>query len=88
MPTDSKICLIIATTAFGMGINCQSIARIIHWGLPSNTEEYVQETGRAGRDGSDAEAILYRGKTGRHASESMKAYLIQTIAGEDYYYTF
>ena len=74
MPTDSKIRLIIATTAFGMGINCQSIARIIHWGLPSNTEEYVQETGRAGRDGSDAEAILYRGKTGRHASESMKAY--------------
>ena len=53
MPADSKIHLIIAT-AFGMGINCQSIASlVIHWGLPSNTEEYVQETGRAGHDGSD-----------------------------------
>ena len=58
----SKLCLIIATTAFGMGIDCPNIRRIIHWGLPSTREDYAQETGRAGRDGSDAEAVLYGGK--------------------------
>lgn len=44
-----KIRLIIATTTFGMGIDCADISKIIHWGIPSTLEEYVQETGRAGR---------------------------------------
>ena len=40
-----RLRLTIATTAFGMGIDCPDIKRIIHWGLPGHTEEYVQETG-------------------------------------------
>ena len=36
----------IATIAFGMGIDCQDFCRIIHWGFPSCVEECVQETGR------------------------------------------
>jgi len=40
-----KLHLIIATTAFGMGIDCPDIRRIVHWGMPSTLEEYVQETG-------------------------------------------
>lgn len=71
---DCKLRLIIATTAFGMGIDCPDIGRIIHWGLPSNIEEYVQETGRAGRDGKPAEAVLFGGKIGKHASSTMKMY--------------
>ena len=55
---DGKLRLVIATTAFGMGVDCPDIRRIVHWGLPSNIEEY-QGTGRAGRDGQDAEAVLY-----------------------------
>jgi len=43
--------LLIATTAFGMGIDCWDFCTIIHWGVPSDIEQYVQETGRAGCDG-------------------------------------
>ena len=68
---DSKLRLVIATTAFGLGIDCPDIRRIMHWGIPTNLEEYVQETGRAGRDGNDSEAILFEGKGGRHASHKM-----------------
>ena len=75
---ESNLRLIIATTAFGMGIDCPDISRIFHWGLPSSIEEYVQETGRAGRNGMEAEAILFGGKTGRHASLTMKAYSLNT----------
>ena len=46
---DSKLHLIMATTAFGMGIDYPDNGRIIEWGLPSNTEDYAQETGRAGQ---------------------------------------
>ena len=42
---DSKIRLIIATSAFGLGVDIADIRRIMHWGLPSSTEEYVQESG-------------------------------------------
>ena len=42
---NGKLRLVIATTAFGMGIDCPDIRRIFHWGMPSTIEEYVQETG-------------------------------------------
>lgn len=64
-----------ATSAFGLGVDISDIRIIIHWGLPGGLEEYVQETGRAGRDGQQAEAILYEGKCGKHASKEMKAYV-------------
>ena len=43
---NGKLCLIIATTAFGMGIDCPDIRKVIHWGMPATLEEYIQESGR------------------------------------------
>ena len=54
----------IATSAFGLGVDIPDHRRIMHCGLPTTKEEYVQETGRAGCDGEDAHAILYEGKSG------------------------
>ena len=47
---DGKLRMILATTAFGMGMDCPDVRRIICWGLPSTVEEYVQEIGWSGRD--------------------------------------
>ena len=75
----SKLRLIIATSAFGLGVDIPDIRRIFHWGLPSNFEEYVQESGRAGRDGGKAEAILYEGHGGRHSTKEVKLYASNKI---------
>ena len=67
---NSTLRVIIATTA-----DCPNIRQVYHWGSPSESEEYVQETGRAGRDGEDAVAIIFAEPVGKHASKEMKTYL-------------
>ena len=50
--------IIFATSSFGMGVDCSGVQKIIHVGIPDDTETYIQGTGRAGRDGKPALALL------------------------------
>lgn len=56
---ESKVRIVFATVAMGMGVDISSIRRVIHVGPPRTIREYFQETGRAGRDGKPASATLY-----------------------------
>ena len=73
---ESCLRIVIATIAFGMGLDCPNVRQIVHVDLPDDIESYIQHTGRAGRDGQPSIAILLHIKGGgrRILDYNMKVY--------------
>jgi ATP-dependent DNA helicase RecQ len=63
---EEKVDVVVATVAFGMGIDKSNVRYVIHAGMPKSLEHYVQESGRAGRDGLEADCLLLH--SGRDAA--------------------
>ena len=70
-----KIRVLVATVAFGMGVDIRDIHIVMHYGLPKDIESYYQEIGRGGRDGGKVYCHMYWGR----ADQSTNQYFISTM---------
>lgn len=76
LPT-APLRVVIATIAFGMGIDCNDVREVIHFGPPEDIESYIQHIGRCGRDGNPSSAVLLYGRgLMTNTSAELKKYCI------------
>ena len=73
---NSHLRLLICTTAFGMGVNCKGFNRVIHFGPSQNLESYMQDCGRAGRNGNRTMCcLIYNGLLTSRCSDDIKDFI-------------
>ena len=72
---ENNLRVVVATVAFGLGIDCPNVRQIVHVGLPDDICSYIQETGRAGRDGELSLATLLHCRTYHSVDEDIRQYV-------------
>ena len=75
--------VVICTNAFGMGLDIPDVRLVIHWQHPASVEDYLQEFGRAGRDGHPAVAVLFTGRKDDGLLKFMAEKTSRTADGDD-----
>ena len=77
--SNGNIRILIATSAAGMGVNYKSVNQIVHWGPPKDMDSFVQQLGRAGREGDQGyQLLLYHGRQFHSVDSEMKVYVQNT----------
>ena len=71
MAVNGTLRIVIATTAFSMGIDCPDIVNVVHYGPPTNLEQYAQETSRTDRNGESTTAVLPHGNPVKNTQQDM-----------------
>ncbi|XP_072033275.1 putative ATP-dependent DNA helicase Q1 [Amphiura filiformis] len=75
---DGTVRVLFSTVAFGMGVDVKGLHTVVHFGSPEGTNDYLQETGRAGRQGEESVAVLMHHSKAfviRKPSKVMKEYV-------------
>ena len=83
--TSGTVQVICATIAFGMGINKANVRFVIHNSLPKSLEGYFQETGRAGRDGKEADCVLFYAYSDKAKIERLTAKGKRDMSADQYH---